>query len=512
MLRSLHFPICYPQSRLRSERDSGVATVTSTTGGATSSQATGHPIGFRFFFWGEFAERSSYYGMRAILFVYLTKQLGMPDDQANQWYYMFKMACYFLPLLGGFLADRFLGKYWTIVGFSVPYVIGQLLIGVESETSVMIALALCAMGSGVIKPNISALMGQTYDQQRPGNEPLRASAFLWFYFAINVGSLISLLGLPIIRNEFGFRVAFLVPAVFMTVALLLFAAGKKYYAVETVGPAPPKTPEERAETWQTLSRLFGVFGLMVFFWLVYEHNDVQWIMFAREHIDLSLPGWAPDWLGCKDKAGVSTRLVEPDQFQWLNALYVLVLILFFQWFWKQVDPTGKRVPQTTKILFGFLFTASAPAMLALAAHGTNNGEKVSMLWIVGSYFLLTVGEVLVYGTMLDLSYAYAPARMKSLITACFLVTNAIGNLLNTQFGKLYFGGVGKGEELVQSLEFGVRVSTNGGTVFRFYPELFFTIDAALAVAAAVAFFFVARKFNRGNAGASVTGNARIDDL
>ena len=110
--------------------------------------------------------------MRALLPLYLTTQLKFPDEKMNEWYYSFNMACYFLPLLGGFLADRFLGKYWTIVGFSVPYVIGQLLIGDQTETSVMIALALCAMGSGVIKPNISALLGLTYDQQRPGIERL----------------------------------------------------------------------------------------------------------------------------------------------------------------------------------------------------------------------------------------------------------------------------------------------------------------------------------------------------
>jgi POT family proton-dependent oligopeptide transporter len=466
-----------------------------TEGPAAAS--TKHPTGLLFFFWGEFAERSSYYGMRAILPLYLTVRLGMPDDKASEWYYAFKMACYFLPLLGGFLADRFLGKYWTIVGFSVPYVIGQLLIGIESETTVMLALALCAMGSGVIKPNISALLGLTYDQQRPGNEPLRASAFLWFYFSVNVGALISLLALPIVRNHYGYQVAFLVPAAFMAGALLIFAVGKPYYATETVGPAPPKTPEERAEQWRTLAGLFGVFALMVFFWMVYEHNDIQWVYFARDHIDLRLPDWAPDWLGGEDKDGNPNRLVAPDQFQFINALCVLLLIVFFQWFWKRVDPTGKRFPHTTKILLGFLFTATAPATLALAAQGTAGGAKVSMLWIIGAYVLLTIGEVLVYGTMLDLSYAYAPARMKGFITACFLVTNTLGNLLNTQFGKLYYSGVGKGESLAESLNWGVRVTTvDGGTVFRFYPEVFFGIDTGIALAAAVVFFFVGRRFNR----------------
>jgi POT family proton-dependent oligopeptide transporter len=449
-------------------------TTTSPTPDPTSEK---HPPGLKFFFWGEFAERSSYYGMRAILFMYLTTQLELSDGTANEWYATFKMACYLLPLLGGFLADRYLGKYWTIVGFSVPYVIGQLLIGIKDETTVLFALALCAMGSGVIKPNISALLGLTYDQQRPGNVQLRARAFMWFYFSVNVGALISMLALPAVRTKYGYQVAFLIPAAFMAVALFIFAVGKRFYAVETVGPAPPKTPEEKAEQWRVLTRLFGVFALMVFFWMVYEHNDIQWVAFARDHIDLAAPGWVPDFFTKNVEVdGVVHRQVAPDQFQFINSLAVLVLIVFFQWFWKQVDPAGKRFPHTTKILLGFLFTAAAPATLALAAQGTAGGARVSMLWIVGAYIILTVGEVLVYGTMLDLSYAYAPARMKGFITACFLVTNTLGNLINSQYGKLY------------------------NTTLS--PETFFTVDAIVAVAAAVAFFFVGRQFNRGNAAAA----------
>lgn len=436
------------------------------------TDTTGHPPGLKFFFWGEFAERCSYYGMRAILPLYLTTRLNLSDAQASQTYFAFKMACYFLPLLGGWLADRYLGKYWTIVGFSVPYVIGQLLIGVETDWVVMLALGLCAMGSGVIKPNISALMGQTYDQQRPGNDSLRASAFLWFYFAVNVGAFISLLALPAIRNRYGYQVAFLVPAGFMSVALLIFALGKPHYARETIGPAPPMTDAERAEQRRVLAKLFGVFFLVVFFWLVYEHNDTQWTFFARDHVDLQKPGWVPGWFEAADKDGNPTGQIAPDQFQFINALCVLLFVVFFQWFWPRVDPTGTRVPQTTKVLLGFLFTGGGPALLALAAQGTAGGEKVSMLWIVGAYIILTLGEVLLYGTMLDLSYAYAPARMKGFVTACFLVTNALGNLINMQYAKLY--------------------NT------RLTPEQFFALDAAFCVGAAVAFFFVARQFNRGN--------------
>src|SRR2546430_1058691 len=152
--------------------------------GDSQIASQGHPPAIWFFFWGEFAERSSYYGMRAILFLYMTNALHLATKDAGPMYSAFKMACYFLPLAGGIIADRWLGRYWTIVGFSVPYVLGHFILGIPSDVALLIAMALLAGGSGVIKPNISTLMGQTYDQQRPGMERLRSAAFLWVYFSI----------------------------------------------------------------------------------------------------------------------------------------------------------------------------------------------------------------------------------------------------------------------------------------------------------------------------------------
>jgi len=311
-----------------------------------AAKPAGHPTGFWFFFWGEFAERCSYYGMRAILPLYMTAQLQIADGTAATLYSSFKMACYFLPLLGGYLADRYFGKYWTIVGFSVPYVLGQILIGFEDHTVLILALALCAMGSGVIKPNISSLMGLTYDQQRPGNVPLRANAFLWFYFSINVGSTISMLALPVVRNKNGYQVAFLFPAIFMALALAVFAAGKRFYATQKVGPRPPSSPEVRAEQRQVLTSLFGIFGLLVFFWVVYEHNDNLWVFFARDRMDLSAPAWVPSWFTQEvDVGGVKQQHIAPDQFQFINAALILILVPISTWFWPRVDLTcGRQRP------------------------------------------------------------------------------------------------------------------------------------------------------------------------
>src|SRR5438105_10964586 len=123
--------------------------------------STSHPIGFWFLFWGEFAERCSFYGMKAILLLYLIDQLHLERGVASAWINYFKAACYFLPLAGGYFADNYFGKYRTIVAFSIPYILGHVILGIESVPFAVFAMLLLALGAGATKPNISTLMGLT---------------------------------------------------------------------------------------------------------------------------------------------------------------------------------------------------------------------------------------------------------------------------------------------------------------------------------------------------------------
>jgi dipeptide/tripeptide permease len=481
---------------------------------------TGHPPAIWFFFWGEFAERSSYYGMRAILFLYMTQALHMADSRAAPLYSAFKMACYFLPLLGGIIADRWLGRYWTIVGFSVPYVAGHFILGIPDNFALFAALALLAGGSGVIKPNISTLMGQTYDQQRPGQERLRVAAFNWFYLSINIGALISMLCLPLIRHHYiltslspeirveaeaaalegrdiatfasqdvlqsAYAVAFAFPAWLMVIALIVFAAGKPFYARETT-TYQPLTPEERRLQWKTLGQLFGIFGLIVLFWVGYEHNDTLWIAFTRDYVDLKLPFFS--------------QPLAPDQLQFLNALFVILLIPTFNVLFAWLDPDVKIFTSMRKILAGFVLTAAAVGIMSLAgflAEGhvaeVAQGDKVvqvstvklSVLWPAAAYIVLTIGEVLLYGTMLELAYSAAPKSMKGFVTACFLVTNTLGNFINMVWTPMYGGSLTD------------KLSDRGPLP----PGVFFGITALVVLAAAGAFVFVGKQFERGRAEAA----------
>src|ERR1043165_2495184 len=283
-----------------------------------------HPIGFWFIFWGELAERCAYYGVRALFWLYMVDELFatiIPDktgreNWADQVAYFFKAACYLTPLAGGFIADRYLGKYWTIVGFAVPYVFGPILLGVPIPIVYYIRRGILVIGTGVIKPNISTLMGMTYDQKRPGDTNLRTDAFFMFYFAINLGSTFSYLILPIVANQTSYAVGFAIPSVLMAIALAFFALGKRHYAVEVI-ERRQTTPEEKAERRRVLARIFGIFAMIILWWAAFDQNDVTWLRFIRDHVTLHI-----------DLFFVSFNML-PNQPHSLNPILVLILVPMF---------------------------------------------------------------------------------------------------------------------------------------------------------------------------------------
>lgn len=308
-----------------------------------------HPIGFWFIFWGELAERCSYYGMMAILPRFISEFLGLGDGPSNTWVSIFKAACYFLPLAGGILADQYLGKYRLIVIFSIPYIIGHIVLAGETEFWTIVALALLAMGSGVIKPNISTLMGLTYDQKRPGDDQLRSMAFGMFYMAINIGAMASYFFLPVIRDIYGYSIAFMCPAVLMAISFVLFASGKPFYAVETI-QRRKSTPAEWAEKMLTFRRIAGLFLVVTFFWAIFDQSHTTWMFFTRDFTDLELFGWR----------------LSTEQVGFINPALIIVFVPLLTVVWVQLDARGWKARATDKMMIGFILTATTMAVMGLA--------------------------------------------------------------------------------------------------------------------------------------------------
>jgi POT family proton-dependent oligopeptide transporter len=419
---------------------------------AEKSSLFDHPIGFWFIFWGEFAERCSYYGMRAILLLYMTERLGFTDGRASANMSYFIAACYLLPLVGGYLADNYFGKYRTIVGFSLPYILGHVILGIESVPFLVIALGLLAMGTGVIKPNISTLMGMTYDQQRPGQTRLRSDGFALFYGAINIGSAISSFLMPWLRTHYGYQIAFLFPAALMGVAFVVFASGKPFYAKETI-ERKPLTPEDRRERLAVLGRILGLFIVVTFFWSIFDQSASTWTLFARDHLDLNVFGWT----------------LEPDAIQGLNPILILLLLPPITLLWHFLGRMGIPVKATDKMLLGFVLTTLTMAIMAVAGYRAGIHGRVSILWEVIPYVMITTAEVCISVVGLELAFTAAPPSMKSFVTACWFLTVFFGDILNSQVTPLYE---------------------------RLSPGNYFGLFALVMIPVTLAFVVIARRFNR----------------
>lgn len=409
------------------------------------------PKAIRFIMWNEVAERFTFYGMKAILTTYLISKFYNPNNNpnlqdvavshANEQTHLFITLAYAIPLLGGFLSDWFLGKYKTILYLSVLYCIGVFLqaFGVESYPMFMAGVFIIAIGSGGIKPNVSANLGDQFDES---NKHLISKAFNLFYFCINIGSFISALLIPIIFRVYGAKIAFGIPGVLMLFALIVFIMGKKYY----VKKPPVGYPKEnfvvinfyalkryfggkRAGSFLDLAKekysseavdgikqvwvILGLFAFIPFFWALYDQNGSEWVLQATQ-LDLKVLG--------------VTFMAQ--QIQAINAILILVFIPFFSLFlFPFLDKKGFKIDALTKIGFGFVFTLLSFVIIWAIQLRVDVGEHPTVIWQALAYVVLTIGEVLISMTGLEYAYQNAPLKMKSTISAFWLLTVSTGNYL-----------------------------------------------------------------------------------
>lgn len=386
-----------------------------------------HPRGFWFIFWGELAERASFYGMRTLLLLYMINKLGYTDANSGTVTQLFTAFCYILPIVGGYIADQYLGKFKTIIYFAIPYLLGHVILGTfDNEVGLFTALFLLAGGSGTIKPNISTLMGLMY--QKAGKSHLMTQAFSWFYMAINIGAAATTFTLPIIRDNYGYRAAFMAPTILMAVALGIFFLGKKHYPVEEIRRGKDriiKTPEQRHEDRRVLLRLSGLFLMIVFFWSIFDQSQSTWTLFARDYMNLDISIFSWSWH------------IPPDAIQSINPVLIVVMTPLFAWVWGKTDRSKKyRLSSPMKMLFGFMLVVLCMGTMSVAGY-LGVQSKITILWEVGAYILITMAELCISVVGLQMAFEEAPERMKSVITGVYLFTVFLGNILAAWFARLY---------------------------------------------------------------------------
>ncbi|NKE43886.1 peptide MFS transporter [Roseomonas frigidaquae] len=383
----------------------------------------GHPTGFWYVFWAELAERASFWGMRVLLSLYLVEMLGFSEANAGSVAQLFNAACYLTPILGGFIADHYLGRYRTIIWFCVPYLVGHLCFGFfRGEVALFLGLLLIALGSGAIKPNTSTLMGLMYE--RLGRRHLLDEAFVYYYAAINLGATITSLAVPIVQSSHGYGPALMIPTGLIALSMLIFWRGRRYFPTENIVVRPfsasrPQWQEERA----VLLRLAGILTLVAIYWFLADQSSSTWVFLANDHMDLTL--W-PTGLA-----------LTAAQTQALNPLMILLFTPLLRPIWRRMEALrGRQLGPADKMTVGFVLTVLAMAVMALAGHVAESG-KASVWFLVLATLLITLAELCISAIGLQLCYLAAPASMKSQVMAWFLLTSFFGDSAGAAFTQLY---------------------------------------------------------------------------
>jgi POT family proton-dependent oligopeptide transporter len=276
------------------------------------------PSGIAFIVGNEAAERFSYYGMRAILVVfmtqYLTNSLGQPDvmseNEAQGYFHLFVSTVYFMPLFGALLADGLLGKYRTIIVLSLVYCLGHFALAIDNtRMGLLIGQGLIAMGAGGIKPCVSAHVG---DQFGIANRHLMAKVYSWFYFAINLGAFAAMLIIPWLLDRYGSAVAFAVPGLLMLLATVVFWLGR--YRFVHVPPAGINFIKEMRSQHglARLGKLASIYIFIAMFWALFDQTGSSWILQAQK----------------MDRIVFGFELL-PSQIQAANPLLIMVLTPLF---------------------------------------------------------------------------------------------------------------------------------------------------------------------------------------
>lgn len=408
------------------------------------------PDQIKYIVWNEACERYSYYGMRSILVIFLVQYLLISKSDATSDYHLFSGACYLFPLLGAYISDRFLGKYKTIIILSLVYCLGHAFLAVfeGNQTGFYWGLGLIALGSGGIKPCVSAHVG---DQFKSDQKDLLQKVFDLFYFMINFGSTFSTLITPWTLSVYGPAVAFGIPGVLMFLATIIFWMGRdKYVHVPPTGSNPHSTskvlfsavknlsqgkgffegakadhPDQAVEDVKAAMGVGKIFIAVTIFWALFDQHGSSWVLQAKE-MDLQV-----------NLFGSIFNLL-PSQIPASNPIMVMVLIPLFT-FW--IYPTIERVfnyemTPLRRMGMGMFVAAASFVFVAIFQYQLDGGNKISVLWQLIPFLVITMAEVMVSITGLQFAYTQAPRSMKSTIMSMWLLTVFFGNMITAYIAKI----------------------------------------------------------------------------
>jgi POT family proton-dependent oligopeptide transporter len=389
---------------------------------ATPSASEGHPKGLYLLFTAEMWERMSYYGMRALLVLYMTKSteaggFGWSKATALGIYGWYTGLVYLTPVFGGFLADRFLGQKRAVLLGGGLMVAGHFLMAAPGQAAFFIALLLLIIGNGFFKPNISTQVGQLYG----ADDPRRDRAFTIFYMGINTGALLAPLVCGSLGEKLGFHYGFGAAGVGMTLGLIAYAIGAPRL-LAGIGEAPsakldasaPKEPDVLL-TDDEKDRIRVILILAVFtmfFWAAFEQAGGLMTLYTDEKVDRHLFGFE----------------IPTSWFQSVNPAFIVLLGPIAATMWRVLGERGKEPSTPTKMGLGLIVMGTGFLFMILASMQSTGGHKASLFLIVAAYVFHTMGELCLSPVGLSMVTKLAPVRLGSLMMGVWFGSNFFANL------------------------------------------------------------------------------------
>jgi len=389
----------------------------------------GHPKGLFLLFGTEMWERFGYYGMRALLVLYLVDiaqngGFGWTNADALSLYGTFTMMVYVTPLIGGWLADNYIGQRKAIIIGGIVMAAGYFTLGFPKslingmeESIFYLGLVLICAGNGLFKPNISTMVGDLYED----GDHRRDGAFTIFYMGINVGGALGPLITGFVAAEMGWQNGFIVASIGMVFSVLLqLALSKKYLGDIGVEPsAKLSLKQSESQTKEPLTRIerdrikviFIMSAFTIMFWAGFEQAGGLMNLFANEFTDRNLMGFE----------------LPASWFQSLNSIFIVICAPFIAMIWIKMgdkEPTSpiKFAMALFLLAVGFLFMVGA-----VLQQGGDVTVKTSMLWLIGAYFFHTLGELCLSPIGLSMVSKLAPLRLASLLMGIWFFFTAMAN-------------------------------------------------------------------------------------
>ncbi len=443
----------------------------------------GHPRGLATLFFTEMWERFSYYGMRALLILFMTAPaagggLGFGVAKAGAIYGLYTAMAFLLSLPGGWVADRLTGQRRAVLYGGILITAGEFCLATPGITAFYAGLVLLMFGTGLLKPNVSTIVGQIY---APGDQR-RDAGFSIFYMGINLGALISPILCGWVGERISWRLGFGLAGVGMLAGLIQYVLGGKYLGSAGLDPAPAENPEAEKRqkrnavlgaaavlamvvvvgalgaggvvefTPELISNALGVvlviITVAVFSWLIfgrgwtaterkrsgailvlYLASAVFWSMFEQAGSSLNL-------FAERNTNRVIAGFEYPASwFQFVQPVFVVALAPVFAWIWLRM---GRREPSSpSKFTFGLLFGGLGFAVMAAGAARASGGVLVSMWWLNATYLLHTIGELCLSPVGLSAMTKLAPARVAGLMMGVWFVSISIGDYLAGKAASVY---------------------------------------------------------------------------